>query len=75
MPPAPLTAEPRLARAPSFPPADAPPARRRGAGAAWAASILVLAGLAFAAVQFRAEIMQGWPPSQRLYAVFGVGPH
>ena len=74
-PAAPLAAEPRLARAPSFPPYDAPPARRRGALAAWAVSILVLAGLGFAAVQFRAGIMSGWPPSQRVYAVFGMGPH
>ncbi len=75
VPVAPLAAEPRLARTPSFPPYDAPPPRRRGALAAWAVSILVLAGLGFAAVHFQAEIMQGWPPSQRVYAVFGVGPH
>ncbi len=75
MPIAPLAATPRPARTPSFPPPAAPPARHRGALAAWVVSILVLAGLGFAAVQFRAEIMSAWPPSQRVYAVFGVGPH
>ncbi len=75
MPVAPLAAGPRPPRAPSFPPPAAPPPRRRGAFAAWVATILVLAGLGFAAVQFRTEVMQSWPPSQRAYAVFGVVPH
>ena len=75
LPAAPLTAEPRLAGVPSFPPDDAPPPRRRGALAAWVVSVLLLAWLAVAAANFSTEIMQIWPPSQRVYAVFGVGPH
>ena len=74
-PAAPLVATPRLAPAPAFPPDEPPPPTNRHAPAAWVASLLLLAGLAVAAAQFRAEIMQAWPPSQRLYAVFGVGPH
>ena len=75
-PPAtPLVATPRLAPAPSFPPNNAPPTPHRHAPAAWVASLLLLVGLAVAAAQFRAEIMVAWPPSQRLYAVFGAGPH
>ena len=57
---------------PSFPPYEAPPARRRGALLAWAASILLLAGLVFAAVKFQAEITRAWPPSQRVYAGFAI---
>jgi len=72
MPPPPLAAEPRAPRVPSFPPHEAPPARRRGALLAWAASILLLAGLAIAAVRFQAEVTRAWPPSQRVYAVFAA---
>ena len=71
----PLVVEPRTPPVPAFPPREAPPSFAWGALAAWAASILLLIGLGFAAVNFRAEIMQVWPPVQRLYAVFGVGPH
>ena len=45
---------------------------RRGAWLAWAASLLVVAGLAGAAVAYRTDIMLAWPPSQRVYAVFGA---
>lgn len=62
-----------MARFPDY--EEEAPAWDRAAAAAWAASVLLLVGLVVAAVQFRADIMHGWPPSQRLYAVFGAGPH
>ena len=46
----------------------------RAAAAAWTASIVLLVAVAVAAVQFRAEIMRAWPPSQRLYALFDATP-
>ena len=70
--PAPLIAEARLTPAVSFPDyEEEQPGWDRRALAAWAASIVVLVGLVAAAVQFRAEVMRGWPPSQRVYAVLG----
>ena len=39
---------------------------------AWAASILLLVVLAWAAYGWRAEIMHAWPASERLYAAFGL---
>jgi hypothetical protein len=41
---------------------------------AWAASILVLLLAAAAAYQWRGEIVAGWPPSARAYALFGLEP-
>jgi predicted Zn finger-like uncharacterized protein len=72
-----LYGEPRIPLAAAFPdvqPAVKQPTLDRQALVAWAASIVVLVGLGVAAVQFRAEVMQGWPPSQRVYAVFGAMP-
>ncbi len=48
------------------------PASHWGVTAAWFASVLLLVGLVVAAVHFQTEIMQVWPPSQRLYAVFNA---
>ena len=50
---------------------------QRGAGrallaAAWLATVLLLAGLGWAVITRRAEIMQAWPPSQRAYAALGL---
>jgi predicted Zn finger-like uncharacterized protein len=41
---------------------------------AWLASLAVLAVLAWAAYAWRAEIVAAWPPSGRMYAIFGVQP-
>jgi predicted Zn finger-like uncharacterized protein len=41
---------------------------------AWAASLLALVLLASAAYGWRAEIMQAWPASERLYAALGLLP-
>ncbi len=73
--PPPLMGEMRDIPAERFPDyEEAAPTWDRPAIAAWAASILLLVGLVVAAVQFRAEVMHGWPPSQRLYAMFGAVP-
>ena len=53
------------------------PATRREATllrAAWAASVLILVLLAWAAYGWRAEIMHAWPASERLYAALGLLP-
>jgi predicted Zn finger-like uncharacterized protein len=39
---------------------------------AWSLSLLVLAGLAVAAVQWRGQVMAAWPPSERLYVALGL---
>ena len=41
---------------------------------AWAASILVLLLAVAAAYAWRGEIVAGWPPSARAYALFGLEP-
>jgi predicted Zn finger-like uncharacterized protein len=41
---------------------------------AWLASLAVLAFLGSSAYAWRAEIVTAWPPSARMYAVFGVEP-
>lgn len=71
--PPPLRAEP-VARLPEAPPAP-PPGRTLVlvAAFAWAASVAVLAGGAWAAVAFRADVMAAWGPSRRIYALLGLG--
>lgn len=39
---------------------------------AWAASVLVIVLLGWAAFTWRGDIIQAWPPSERLYAVLGL---
>jgi predicted Zn finger-like uncharacterized protein len=41
---------------------------------AWAASLLVLVLAAGAAYAWRGEIVTEWPPSARVYALFGLQP-
>jgi predicted Zn finger-like uncharacterized protein len=41
---------------------------------AWLTSLAVLAFLGWSAYAWRAEIVAAWPPSDRMYAVFGVEP-
>ncbi len=54
--------------APPFAPA---PTRAKPTGSApllaWVASLLILAGLAFAAYAYRAQIQAAWPPSERVF--------
>ena len=53
-----------------------PATRREGTllRLAWAASVLILVLLAWAAYGWRAEIMHAWPASERLYAALGLLP-
>jgi predicted Zn finger-like uncharacterized protein len=53
-----------------------PSTRREGTllRLAWAASVLVLVLLVWAAYGWRAEIMHAWPASERLYAALGLLP-
>jgi predicted Zn finger-like uncharacterized protein len=39
---------------------------------AWAASVLVLVVVVWAAFAWRADIAAAWPPSGRVYALFGL---
>ena len=41
-------------------------------GIGWAASVLLLVGLAAGSAHWSRAIMQGWPPSIRLYAALGA---
>jgi hypothetical protein len=57
------------------PAAEEPPASYRNsalAWAAWAASIAVLLLLLWAGYAWRAQVMQAWPASERLYAALGL---
>jgi len=65
-PPPGAAAEDRLALAPSSPP-------DRFAVAGWVLTVLVLGLAAYAGYVFRAEVMEAWPPAQRLYALLGLG--
>lgn len=40
--------------------------------AAWLLSVAILAGLGWLAVARRAEVMQAWPASERIYAALGL---
>ena len=55
----------------------APPARppsRLRLRLAWLASLALLACLVWAGYAWRAQVVEGWPPSARVYAAFGVQP-
>lgn len=65
-------AEPRFV-VPDEPPEPPPPERGGGlALAAWVLSLLLLAGACAAAVQWRAQVMTAWPPSERVFAALGL---
>ena len=71
------TAEPAFDEVPGpvFPARPVASARNsRLLAAAWLLTVLVLVGLAWAALSRRAEIMRAWPPSQRAYAAIGLAP-
>ncbi len=42
--------------------------------AAWAVSVLLLILAAGAAYVWRSQLIDAWPPSQRLYAALGLAP-
>jgi predicted Zn finger-like uncharacterized protein len=64
-----LTAMERLASQP-------PPLPRASLGlrAAWAASFVVLLLFGWGVVAWRADLMQAWPPSTRLFDALGLPP-
>jgi hypothetical protein len=72
--PPPLVAEPRRAAVSGFPDyeEERQPPLDHLALTAWAASVAVVLGLVVAGVAFREDVMGAWPPSQRLYAMFGA---
>lgn len=47
-------------------------ASNRLLAAAWLLTVLVLAGLAWAAITRRADVMRVWPASERAYAAIGL---
>ena len=54
-----------------------PPIVRRNIGwgvVGWIGTIALLATLGWAAITWRADVMQRWPPSERLYAALGLDP-
>lgn len=61
--------EPMVSAAPLTPRPPAPP---RGLGLAWAASVLVVVAGLGAAVVWRDQIAQVWPPSLRVYVALGL---
>ncbi len=74
-----VTSEPPGRRAaPPARPVARPPGRGGAATAAtaawigWALTIIVLIGLAGAAVAWRGAVMAGWPPSARVYGALGL---
>ena len=40
----------------------------------WVVSLVIWGVVIWAAYAYRSEIMDAWPPSQRLYAALGLGP-
>jgi predicted Zn finger-like uncharacterized protein len=52
---------------------DAAPRGGPAMAAAWLLSFALLGAAGWAALQFRAEVMQAWPPAIRLYAALGLG--
>jgi hypothetical protein len=68
--------DPALTASTGQAPVVEPPARREATllRLAWAASVLILVLLAWAAYGWRAEIMHAWPASERLYAALGLLP-
>ena len=75
--PSSLAAETLRARSRGFPtPPRLPPYPRRPGGTGpllgWVLSIALLAGLGFAGWHWRDRVMVAWPPSERVYRVFGA---
>jgi len=52
--------------------AEPPPRRSIWPGVVWVISLVALAVLVWAAFNWRADIMQVWPPSRRVFALLGL---
>ncbi len=63
-----------MAAQPPAPAAPVPPPRRTALAAAWAATAVILALLAWLAVTRRADLIRAWPPSERAYAALNLVP-
>ena len=64
--------EPRFV-VPDEPPEALAPQRRGVIGlVAWVLTLVLLAGGCAAAVQWRAQVMAAWPPSERVFAALGL---
>ena len=50
------------------------PRGRLGLWLAWIVTVLILIGLAAGLYVERTRVMTAWPPSQRLYTLFGLAP-
>ncbi|MCS6921933.1 MAG: zinc-ribbon domain-containing protein [Elioraea sp.] len=77
LPPAPPIARLRAGAVEGEPAGRARPAAAGDRGttalvAAWALSLAVLALAAWGAIAYRAEVIDAWPASQRLYALLGL---
>ncbi len=69
----PVSIAPALVTAP-VPPATPPPAATgssKAVIAAWVVSIIILIGMAGAAIAYRQPVMRSWPASARAYALLG----
>lgn len=82
MPPAPVEPDIEYEPAPRFTAMDRLASSRAEARRrplllllAWAASIAVLLGLCGAGYAWRAELVQVWPPSARVYSALGLMPN
>jgi predicted Zn finger-like uncharacterized protein len=53
---------------------SAPPPSRLQLRLAWFASLVLIALFCIAAYAWRADIVEVWPPSARMYAAFGMRP-
>jgi predicted Zn finger-like uncharacterized protein len=53
----------------------APSAKRNQVLAGWAASAVVIVLAISLGISYRRPVMHAWPPSIRLYAVFGLNPN
>jgi predicted Zn finger-like uncharacterized protein len=82
-PPAPVDSpEPVAPPSPPPPPPPAlapqpkivPPAGRKRVLAAWAGSVVVIFAVLWLGISHRGAVMRAWPPSVRLYALFGAYP-
>ena len=58
---------------PAAPSAPAMPRANRAVAVAWVATMLVLAGVAWALATYRLQLVQAWPPLERLYVAVGSG--
>lgn len=72
-----LDAEDDITATPLEDDAESRAGRQAGGSTAWlgwVASVAIWALVIWAAYAYRFEVMNAWPPSQRLYAALGLGP-